>query len=124
MLVLDCNQGFDDEHDRHFIEHEHDGSQKDVGKDEDFIRGFRITVSLRLRLKKVKQQATNFPKLLCTCLVVAVDTAPAAEEIGALDLRMLGSAIVGPKQKSLCLPSSSAYGYAIQALYSIRKGCR
>ena len=34
VLVFDCNQRFDYEHEHHFIEHEHDGSQKDVGKDE------------------------------------------------------------------------------------------
>ena len=39
VLVLECNQGFDDENERHLIEHEHDEIQKDVGKDENAIRG-------------------------------------------------------------------------------------
>ncbi len=34
VLVLDCNYRLDYEHEHHFIEHEHDGSQKDVGKDD------------------------------------------------------------------------------------------
>ncbi len=60
VLVLDCIYRIDYEHEHHFIEHEHDGSQKDVGKDGAFDPGKGCDSTSGLEPEKGLVQASYF----------------------------------------------------------------